>query len=272
MLTAGDVQFQPSSSKIWQLTNSICMMSAGDIGLQTEIFTQMQKAIAIAIKAAPTEWQRVEDMAELYRKAYFEIKRRRAEREILTPFGLDSDSFLSRQTAMHSDLVSKISMELIGYKMPKVAAIVAGNNPSIIDPTSVTAHIFVIENGNLSCSDKVGFACIGAGAWHANSTMMLAGHTPSTPIPKGLLAVYAAKKRAEVAPGVGTETDTFVVTAVLGGYSTLRDEIRDGVFKAHADLTKNMARANTKAEASLSDYIDEIIKPKEPPAEPQTTH
>jgi hypothetical protein len=43
MLTAGDVQFQPPSSKIWALTNSITMMAAGDIGTQSEIHTEVMK-------------------------------------------------------------------------------------------------------------------------------------------------------------------------------------------------------------------------------------
>jgi 20S proteasome alpha/beta subunit len=44
MLTAGDVQFQASTSKIWPVTNSIVMMAAGDIGTQNEIHTELTMA------------------------------------------------------------------------------------------------------------------------------------------------------------------------------------------------------------------------------------
>lgn len=274
MLTAGDVQFQPSSSKIWEITKSIVMMSSGDVGLQTEIYSQVKKIVDNSIKEKPDDWFRVEDVAELYRQAYFSLKKRRAEKEILIPLGLDSHSFLTRQRGMDSELVSKISMELIGYRMPDVAAIIAGNNPLYEAPKDsklVSAHIFIVENGKLSCADKVGFACVGAGAWHANSTMMFAGHTPLTQAPKALLTVYAAKKRAEVAPGVGAETDTFVVTPFLGGHSTLRDEIRDAVIKAYDDNMQENTLAKKKIEDSLREKIDEIITPKKP-VESQTSH
>ena len=82
MLTAGDVQFQPQSSKIWELTNSIVMMTAGDIALQTEIFSAIKKTLDLRIKEAPDNWFSVAEVAELYRGDYFEIRRKRAEKEI----------------------------------------------------------------------------------------------------------------------------------------------------------------------------------------------
>lgn len=107
MLTAGDVQFQPSSSKIWQLTNSITMMVAGDIGTQTEIHADVVKSVTSALTQQPKEWLRVETVAEYYRHAYFGLQRRRAERRILEPLGLNTHSFLARQSSMDTDLVSK---------------------------------------------------------------------------------------------------------------------------------------------------------------------
>lgn len=259
MLTAGDVQFQPSTSKVWPITSSIVMMSSGDVGLQTEIYSAVLGVVNARIKAQPKDWWQVKEVADLYRKSYFDIKKRRAEQKILLPLGLDSESFLSKQPGMHSDLVSKIGMELVGYELPGVAALIAGNDPS---PPGVDAHIFMIRDGELSCHDKVGFACVGVGAWHANSTLMLAGHTPDTPVNTALLNLYTAKKRAEVAPGVGGETDAFIVGPTLGGYSELRDDIRDAVFKAYETQTKSIVRAQKRAQESLDEYIAQITAPK----------
>src|ERR1700733_1115505 len=108
MLTAGDVQFQPSSSKILQGSHSIVMMAAGDIGTQTEIHTDIVKRVSSTLADSPKEWLRVEAVAEWYRQAYFDLQRRRAERRILGPLGLDSESFLGRQSSMDRDLVSKL--------------------------------------------------------------------------------------------------------------------------------------------------------------------
>jgi hypothetical protein len=268
MLTAGDVQFQPSSSKIWVITRSIVMMSAGDIGLQTEIYTEVMKVVSEKVTANPTDWLRVEYVADLCRHAYFEIRRKRAEKQILLPLGLTDQTFLTSQKTMEPGLVSDLAKELIAYRLPNVAGIIAGNNPAVENPKLVSAHIFSVENGVPLCADKVGFACVGAGAWHANSTLMLAGHTPATPPAKALLNLYSAKKRAEVAPGVGVETDNFVITPSLGSYDTLRNEIAVAVVKAYDGLTKQQAKLQKRTETSLQGYINEILQPK--PAEPQT--
>jgi hypothetical protein len=266
MLTAGNVQFQPSSSKIWLFTSSIAMMSAGDVGTQTEIYNDVMKEVTSRLSANSQTWLRVEEVVEFYRLAYFRLQRRRAERAILEPLGLDSDTFLARQASMGPEFVSKIGAELINYRMPDTAAIITGTNPELsVDPTSkdTSAHMFAIENGRISCTDKVGFACVGAGAWHANSTMMQAGHTPRTQIPKALLSMYTAKKRSEVAPGVGTETDFFVIYG-LGGYAPLRSEIVDALQRAYEANIKETNQSLERAEKSLNEFIDELVTPAKP--------
>jgi hypothetical protein len=167
---------------------------------------------------------------------------------------------------MDPALVSDLASELLAYRMPDIEAIIAGNSPGESgNPELVVPHIFTIGNGDILCADRVGFACVGVGAWHANSTLMLAGHTPSTPAPKALLNVYSAKKRAEVAPGVGTDTDTFIVTGTLGGYDLLRDEIKDRVVQIYSKNAERNAKASKKAEDLLHAYIQEIAKPKQAP-------
>lgn len=62
MLTAGNVQFQPPSSKIYPITASIAIMVAGDMSLQAEIVSDLQGFIA-------TQEQRnfaVKEIAESY--------------------------------------------------------------------------------------------------------------------------------------------------------------------------------------------------------------
>lgn len=277
LLTAGDVEFQPPTSKIWQLTNSIVLMVSGDINLQAEIHAAVMLVIQAHLDHSPDEWLKVEAVTQMYCNAYFEIKRRNAEQKILHPLGLDSSQFLARQQSMDPALVSKIAAELINFPMPGVSTIVAGNEP--VDGTSdnVKPHIFIVNNGEATCADKVGFACVGAGAWHANSAMMMAGYNPSKAASRALLTVYAAKKRAEVAPGVGSETDNFVITPRKGGYSELRDEFWAGARKFYEAMIKQQARSLQKAEDSLHEYISAVIgktatEQQGKPAEPAATH
>jgi hypothetical protein len=54
MLTSGDVQFEPSAgTKIFSLTNSIFMMTAGDAALQAEITGMVSREIVGRIAQEP---------------------------------------------------------------------------------------------------------------------------------------------------------------------------------------------------------------------------
>ena len=274
MLTWGDIQFQPSTSKIWVLTNSIVMMSAGDVGLQTDIYLAVRRYIAERLEAEPTRWLQVREVAEQYRAAYFNIKNQRAEKAILGSMGLTRETFIANQRTMDPGLVSSLASELISFRMADIAAIIAGNSPGESgNPDAAVPHIFAIDNGDIMCADKVGFACVGVGAWHANSAMMLLGHTASTPAPKGVLNIFFAKKRAEIAPGVGSETDTFMVINRLGSHAELKDEIKDRLIEIYKMNSARNARALKKAEESLNAYLEETTKPKQPqldePKQPQ---
>src|SRR6185503_18005785 len=84
------------------------------------------------------------------------------------------------------------------------------------------AHLYAGQEGKFSCEDAVGFAAIGAGSWHAQSQFMFARYTRSMPAAKALYLVFAAKKRAETAPGVGPETDMFIIGPQPGTYQEVQ--------------------------------------------------
>ncbi len=125
---------------------------------------------------------------------------------------------MSRQQEMAPELVRQLATELINFVPPRVATIFAG-----ID--AFGAHIYSAQNGDVTCQDGVGFAAIGAGYWHADSQFMFAGHTRTRPMPETLLLSYSAKKRAEVAPGVGEGTDMFFIGPALGSYTLVGEHV-----------------------------------------------
>jgi hypothetical protein len=176
-----------------------------------------------------------------------EAKRRRAERDILFPLGLNSVSFITRQGEMSDSFIHQISSELVNYKLPRMAVIFCG-----VDRRG--QHIYVVHDGAIGCHDAIGFASIGVGARHANSQFMFQSHSPRSSIAETLLLAYIAKKRAEIAPGVGTETDIFFVGPTVGSYSVT----------IHPDLLKKLEgrniiqkeqRAQTKARSEMSSYV-----------------
>jgi len=74
-------------------------------------------------------------------------------------------------------------------------------------------HIYEVDKyGSIRCYNDVGFAVIGIGGWHARSRLMQFGYVNTLPYMAALAAIYAAKRAAEIAPGVGkAQTDIKLV-------------------------------------------------------------
>lgn len=202
MLTSGDIEFEPPQTKIVNLTSSIAALVAGDASFQADILFKVQADVNEHIKASPTVWLTVEQASQMYVRHYNAVRFKRAESAILAPLGMDGASFINNQQRMSTQLVDKLAAELLNFDLPEAATIFAG-----VD--SGGAHIYTSHKGVVSCNDVAGFSAIGAGAWHADSQLMFAAHTKWNAFGETLLTTYSAKKRSEVAPGVGTATDMF---------------------------------------------------------------
>jgi 20S proteasome alpha/beta subunit len=77
------------------------------------------------------------------------------------------------------------------------------------------AQLFWVGNpgGNFVNLQQIGYTAVGSGQLHALQSLIGFGHIGTRTIAATLFAVYVAKRRAEVAPGVGTETDLEIITA-----------------------------------------------------------
>ena len=226
-------------------------MTSGDSAFQAEILQRLYKKVAAKIKANPSEWVKVENVAYLYAETRNEIRARRAENSILLPLGLTQDSFLSRQNEMSCDFIASVSKELLKFDVPDVSIIISG-----ID--SAGPHIFMVQNDNVFCMDTIGFASIGIGARHASSQLMLAGITSYTPIPEALFLTYIAKKRSEVSPGVGDETDMFIIGPNLGTYNSLNIDHISKLETEYKNLSKGENLVFGKAKEEITNYVIEI--------------
>lgn len=249
LVTAGDVQFQPKTSKIKALTNSIVAMTAGDAWLQSEIMDGVTADVRAAVSADPREWLSVRSIADRYCDHWAEIKRHRAEHAILKPLGLTTKEFLEEQSQMDEKSVQDISNGLIEFALPGTACLVAG-----IDATG--PHIFAIYDGVPMQTDSVGFAAIGIGGRHAESQLMLAQYAPDVAPSAAMMLVHLAKSRAEVAPGVGPDTDMFVVGPELGTYGAVPENVmaylREQVTKMQAEEKRLLGEAQTGMEEFLA--------------------
>src|SRR5262249_10374624 len=141
------------------------------------------------------------------------------------------------------------------FSMPRISAIFAGADTDGM-------HIYVVQDGEANsleanCVDSVGFAAIGIGRRHASSQFMFARHAWNAPVADTVLLTYYAKKKSEVAPGVGIGTDMMMVDG-LGGLTTLKTEVLDKLDVEYNNIVTAETAAFVKARGEMSRYVEEL--------------
>lgn len=253
MLTAADITFEPQRTKIWALTTSIIVMIAGDSALQMEILIAVSSEVNARIHASPKDWWLLRDVADLYVKHYNRIRSVRAEAQILLPLGLDMASWISRQRELAPSMAEQIAQRLTTFELPATEALIVGSDPGGV-------HIYAVRRGAVTCESGVDFAAIGIGGWHASSQLMFAGHTRKNTLAGTLYLIYTAKRRAEVAPGVGAATDMFTVGKPLGSYLSVAQPVLEELDRRYRRSEAQMNRAMKKAETLFESYLVGLVK------------
>ncbi|CAN7369545.1 hypothetical protein LJR074_002195 [Acidovorax sp. LjRoot74] len=248
---------QTTRTKVHYLTKQVVALIAGDVALHTELLNEV-RTIVDASSEEP-DVQTVKNIADAYGQAYTEAKRRMAERHYLSPLGLNSATFIQNQRLMNESIVTELTRELLSFPMSGCSAIFIG-----IDASAgyLRAHLYSVVNGRVACHNDTGFVAIGVGQYQAESSLMFAGHTPEISIDAGVYLTFAAKKRAEVAPGVGRETDVAVVSVKDGGAMTLFPNVVDHLTDIYLEAEANHTRTNTQAVIKCHEYIDTLRIPE----------
>lgn len=264
MITSADIQFEPQQTKLFPFSNSIVAQIAGDASIQTEIIQMVALDVRKRMDTNPKEWWNVRDVAHLYRHYHEELRLTHAEHNILAPLGLNRDTWLTKQGGMDSGLVKNIANELLNYNFPATAVIFSGVDTS-------GAHIYVARDGNISCQDTVGFASIGAGEWHASSQMMFAGHSRKKSVSETLFLVYSAKRRAEVAPGVGKGTDMFAIGPGLGSNILITDDEILNLENIYKKEQECQSKATGDAKLEVDQYVQQLAQRAVPETQAENT-
>ena len=207
MITARDVEFEQPQPKIFQLGEHSVALISGNAPVQASIATAAQTTILA------TKITNLEEIARLYATEFAAHRRKLASDEILAPLGLTTDLFLAQQQSMKPELVTALATQLQRYQVQggMGRAIVAGADEK-------GGHIYVIsEPGIETCMDSIGFVATGIGQRHAESQFMFEQYIKTWEFARALLLAYTAKKRAEVAPGVGSATDVVLITTAPRG-------------------------------------------------------
>ncbi len=245
MITIGDIEYEPAQTKSVFFAQNTVGLFAGDMQLHVAIIPKVQARIDEALREHP-ENINVSQIAEFYAEEFAFYRRTLAEREILYPRGLSFDRFLTRQGTMAHWQVNDLDSQLAAYYLDSTA-IIAG-----IDPTG--AHIYKIQNpGVAMCFDTPFFACTGAGASLATTQFMVASYDKMWPVERALWLTFVAKARAEMAGGVGRQTDMAIISPGRTHIVTYAEkEWLYELFK-HAQAKENAAAA--EAIEAITSYM-----------------
>ncbi|GAO98199.1 proteasome subunit [Caedimonas varicaedens] len=254
MLSESSIKFEPQTSKIISLTDSILLMTAGDVSLQSEILGYMKEYI----ENKKNENDSIADfyvteLANHYSLIYDYIRKQRMTKKILSPYGLTTETFLEKQHTLSKDFITDISWKMSNYTISSpVSALVAG-----ID--SRGTHIYTIVDNDVRCSSSLGFSAIGEGWSHAHSQFVLAKHDSESSLEDSILLTYLAKKRSEVAPSVGQETDFWLIDPHRKNSSSIRDDLKKALELEYIKMTKGEQKAFSSAKSGVKTFIENIL-------------
>jgi hypothetical protein len=252
-ITAGDVEYEPPQYKVSFQGKRALILIAGHYPTHSEALQQTQRTIARSSEGDPAT------IAEIYASSLRAVKFKHACDIYLAPLGLNSEIFTSKSDISNEFLVS-LADQVQGYAgHPTEAIVVAADD--------VATHLYLVDSeSKVTCHDDVGFVAIGIGAWHAKSLLMQAKYFSGTNFFMALSLVHAAKKRAEIAPGVGNFTDMFFVNRM--GWAPVAPEMFSVVERSHQEYEKRQTELLSEQHTRLGEAFAELAAKAQPPITP----
>lgn len=147
---------------------------------------------------------RVQEIAERLSENYRQVRRKRVEHEILQEMGIISfDDFYDKQRVLHDTIITDLWMRMRNYDL---------GIDFLLGGIDEKAHLYrITEPGTYRSYDEVSFCCIGSGDRHAEPVFAFYGFSPKLSEHEALQIAFEAKKRAEMAGGVGYITDAWII-------------------------------------------------------------
>lgn len=195
----GLIEYEHAVPKMSPASSHAITMIAGDTLVAVRL---VEEVVGALMGTNP----RVADIASQLADRYDQVRIQHVEQTVLSPRGLSLQTFYGSHQSLNGQLVMVADQAMMQFDL-NVELIVAGVDPS-------GGHIFTIHNpGRVERKwDAIGHAGIGSGGIHTLQSMIGFHHVPMSNFTETLFWVYASKKRAEVAPGVGVDTDMAVIS------------------------------------------------------------
>jgi hypothetical protein len=262
MITARNTEFEvPSLSKeranapvlkVVPLNKHVVAMISGDAGFQSQALQHLWQKLAESRKAEANAFVssvKINEIGQHYTE-FCNAKMRSATDNLLAPYGLTTESFLEKQRSLSNDFVELMVSEIEKIRRNTGSDIIFCG----IDETG--CHVLICNGSDSSTADSFGFAAIGSGSEHAESQFMLAEHCRDDCLEDTILLSYIAKKRSEVSPGVGTQTDMFAIPPT-GVYFLTHDNI-SRLQSIYETMEKSQAKSFKQAKEKVRKYVAEL--------------
>lgn len=198
--SGGFMEFEHPGSKMVQLSSRAMVMVAGNSNEGMRLVHEAEAEMNEDGEGTITE------VAEDLGRRYAEARLRRAEQANLVSRGLTLQTYQEIQASLHPQIVMLIDNGLVSYDLG-VELLLGG-----VDENGAHIHSNHHPGGGNQDHGAIGWAAIGSGAVHVLQSMAGFEHGGDASYGETLFRVYASKKRAEAAPGVGLETEVAVIS------------------------------------------------------------
>jgi hypothetical protein len=226
MMTGLSLKYEPPTVKAEMLSKHAVALMAGRVEVAKEIVTETARVIAEnGISDVPS-------MARNLGLSFRVTREREVVQNYLARHGVWSlKDWHEVQAKLEPRLVSTVNAQIGGHVVD-VQLILVGTDCS-------GAYIyFTGDNAESVPWTSTGYCCAGSGYTHAVTSLVRNGYHKRLRLEEAVYVAFEAKKMAEMAPGVGTETDVFVLG--VAGIHKLKDEC---VAKLQAVYGAREARA-----------------------------
>jgi hypothetical protein len=198
MVSTGDMTlgFESPNRKAEMLTQRSAVLIAG---------TVHEPDLVRDVRERVRGKDRIREIAEECAQLYLQLRLKRIEDEILKAMiGIRSFSeYHQKQQGLHESVVFDTNDKIKSYQLGLDLILIGLDD---------MAHISLITNPGIWRSyDNLGYCTLGMGERHADNVFAWYKYSSSTPLKEALYIAFEAKKKSEMAGGIGPTTDALII-------------------------------------------------------------
>lgn len=230
------MEFEHGIPKLEIICPACMVLTAGDALAHADLCRVVRNTVRLLSQP------RIVVITEEVRKAYVAMRLQAISQRLLEPRGWKLDDFYGKYIRIvPTDIVVTLDHQIANFNYG-LDVLVAGADAD-------EAHIYGLRHpGEVDCYDSIGYHAIGIGYIHAVQNLIANKYLSSLGTNLAVYFAYEAKRSAEVAPGVGKDTDMVIITKK--GYKMVATEqvsmLNDIYESRRVSLTEESKEAISK--------------------------